>query len=204
MSQHGRMAKLPTVLSIDDLPLAELCAARIDGELMPIDDGWAPVDEPDLPSLRAAAIALRAQRALVIERRSAAWVHGALAAPPALAQFCVPRSARVAVVTALRLVVREVAIEPDEIIEFAHARCTTPLRTGFDLLREHAEHDAEIVAVVAALCASRPGLAARLRVRLDDAARMPHRGLALNRLEHVETSLAADRPPQGDEIVSRR
>ena len=195
------MAKLPNVLSIDDLSLAELCAARIDGELIPIGDGWAPVDEPDLPSLRAAAIALSAPRALVIERRSAAWVHGALASPPALAQFCVPRTARVAAVSAPRLVVREVAIDPDDIIEFPFARCTTPPRTGFDLLRDRAEPDDEVESVVAALCAERPELLAQLRQRLDDATRMPHRGLALERLDRVERSLAID---EGDPAGNRR
>lgn len=187
------MAKLPTVLSIDDLSLAELCAARIDGELMPIDEGWAPVDEPDLPSLRAAAVALRAPRSLVIERRSAAWVHGGLASPPALAQFCVPRTARVAVISAPRLIVREVAIDDDEIIEFPFARCTTTLRTSFDLLREHLEHDLEVEAIVTTLCANDPGLPALLRRRLEGAARMPHRALALRRLDRVEQHLADER-----------
>ena len=45
------------MLGTDDLPLAELCAARIDGDLFAIDEGWAPIDEPDLPSLRAAVVA---------------------------------------------------------------------------------------------------------------------------------------------------
>lgn len=183
------MAKLPNVLSIDDLSIAELCAARIDGELMPIGDGWAPVDEPDLPSLRAAAIAVRAPRALVIERRSAAWVHGALDAPPVLAQFCVPRTARVAVISVPRLVMREVAIEADEIIEFTFARCTTAVRTAFDLLRDRAEEDGEVESIVTALCRGEAGLADRLRRRFDEAIRMPHRGLALERLDRVDAML---------------
>jgi len=202
------MAKLPNVLSIDDLSLAELCAARIDGELMPIGDGWAPVDEPDLPSLRAAAVALRAPRALVVERRSAAWVHGALDAPPMLAQFCVPRTARVALVSAPRVVVREVAIEPDEIIEFPFARCTNVVRTGFDLLREHAEDDGEVESIVTALCRADAKLAARLRRRFDEAIRMPHRGLALDRLDRVDARLVELDPTEFDRArpaaVSRR
>ena len=198
------MAKLPNVLSIDDLSLAELCAARIDGELMTIGDGWAPVDEPDLPSLRAAAVALRAPRSLVIERRSAAWVHGGLASPPMLAQFCVPRTARVAVISAPRLIVREVAIESDEIIEFAFARCTTTLRTAFDLLREHTEHDLEVEGIVAMLAADDPALPARVRRRLDEATRMPHRGLALRRLDRVEGRLADEQAPAARVSVSRR
>ena len=197
------MAKLPNVLSIDDLSLAELCAARIDGELMPIGDGWAPVDEPDLPSLRAAAVALRAPRALVIERRSAAWVHGALDAPPALAQFCVPRTARVAVISVPRLVVREVAIEPDEIIDFPFARCTTAVRTGFDLLRERVEDDGEVESIVAALGRADARLTGQLRRRFDEAIRMPHRGLALERLDRVDATLV-ELDQAGSVGVSRR
>lgn len=69
------------MLGTDDLPLAELCAARLDGELVAIGTGWCPVDEPDLPSLRAAAVAPRLPAPLIVERRSAAWVHGALPSP---------------------------------------------------------------------------------------------------------------------------
>ncbi len=193
MPQHGCMSRLPTVLGTDDLPLAELCAARIDGELMPIEDGWVPVDEPDLPALRAAVVALRAPRALVIERRSAAWVHGALSAPPKLAQFCVPRSARVAVFAARRLVVREVAIAEADIVEYPRARCTSLGRTGFDLLREPIDDD-ELDQLVSALCAMHPWLATELRDRLSDAVRMPHRSLARERLRRVEDAVAAGRP----------
>ncbi|PWC04050.1 hypothetical protein DCE94_07710 [Agromyces badenianii] len=189
MLQHELMAKLPSVLSIDDLPLAELCAARIDGELIALDEAWAPVDEPDLPALRAAAIALRAPRALVIERYSAAWVHGALPAPPPIAQFCVPRSSRVAVITAPRVVVREVALAEIDIVDFAHARCTSLVRTGFDLLREPGHADARPERVVTELCAERAGLFDELGARLALAARMPHRAIALERLDRVETSL---------------
>ncbi|WP_157372760.1 hypothetical protein [Agromyces sp. Root81] len=185
------MARLPSVLGTDDLPLAELCAARIDGEVVPIDDGWAPVDEPDLPGLRAAAVALRAPRVLVIERLSAAWVHGALPAPPSIAQFCVPRTARVAVFSAPRLVVREVVIAGADIIDYPSARCTSPGRTGFDLLREAAATDADPEPVVVELCRMHPGLASELRTRLIDAVRMPHRSLALDRLGRVENELAA-------------
>lgn len=191
MLQHGLMAKLPSVLSTDDLPLAELCAARIDGELIIIDEAWAPVDEPDLPALRASALSLRAPRALVIERFSAAWVHGAVPAPPHLAQFCVPRTSRVAVISAPRLVIREVSIDETDIIEFARVRCTTVARTGFDLLREPGHADPRPERVVAELCAGRPTLIAELRARLVDATRMPHRALALERLHRIES--ASDR-----------
>lgn len=179
------MARLPLVLGTDDLPIAELCAARLDGELFAIDDGWAPVDEPDLPAFRAAVVALRVPRSLVIERLSAAWVHGGLAAPPEVAQFCVPLSSRIAVINDRRATVREVRIDDGEIVEFGSVRCTSVVRTGFDLLREPSLDDTFAEEVVATLIAPRPGLAAALRHRLEAATRMPHKSTALARLDRA-------------------
>jgi hypothetical protein len=189
MSQHWRMARLPVVLGTDDLPIAELCAARLDGEVFAIDDGWAPVDEPDLPAFRAAVVALRVPRPLVIERLSAAWVHGGLDLPPEIAQFCVPLGSRIAVINDHRATVREVRIDEAEIVDFGRVRCTSVVRTGFDLLREPAFGDDLVEEVVGTLMAARPGLASELHNRLDAAARVPHRSTALARLDRAERAL---------------
>lgn len=176
------MSRLPTVLGAVDLPIAELCAARLDGEVFAIDDGWAPVDEPDLPAFRAAVVALRMPRPLVIERMSAAWVHGGLLVAPEIAQFCVPHSARIAVIGDRRAVVREVKLDDGDLVEFGGIRCTSVERTGFDLLRDPGSDDEGVESAVGALIATRPWLASRLRDRLDGAIRMPHKALALARL----------------------
>ena len=182
MPQHGLMSRLPTVLGTDDLPLAELCAARIDGELVAIDDGWAPVDEPDLPSFRAAVVALRVPRALIIERRSAAWVHGALDVPPAVAQFCVPHDERVAVISDHRTQVREVTLGEGDVDDYLGVRCTSAVRTVFDLLRDATSTDEEAISIVARFVAERPDLIEEVDMRLDASRRMPHRALAVERL----------------------
>lgn len=176
------MARLPRVLGTHDLPLAELCAARIDGEVFVIDQGWAPVDEPDLPAFRAEAVALRVPRSLIIERLSAAWVHGALDAPPRLAQFCVPLHERVAVVAGRGTCVREVVIDADDVLALGGARCTTPSRTAVDLLRDPALDDADAELVVARLLALHPGVGEQLGSRLATAHRLPHLALARGRL----------------------
>ncbi|MFD4420109.1 hypothetical protein ACFWN7_01205 [Agromyces sp. NPDC058484] len=194
------MARLPVVLGTDDLPIAELCAARLDGELFAVDDGWAPVDEPDLPAFRAAVVALRAPRRLVVERLSAAWVHGGLATPPAIAQFCVPLSARIAVIGDHRATVREVRIEDSEIIELGGIRCTSIVRTGFDLLREPSFEAALVEQVVGAMIAARSTLGCELRERLDAATRMPHKSAAFARLDRAEASAARS----ADDSFSRR
>ena len=177
------MARLPTVLGTDDLPLAELCAARIDGELVAIDDGWAPVDEPDLPSFRAAVVALRVPRALIIERRSAAWVHGALDMPPAVAQFCVPHDERVAAISDHRTQVREVTLGEGDVDDYRGVRCTSAERTVFDLLRDATSDDEEAISIVARFLAGRPALIEEVGIRLDASRRMPHRALAVERLD---------------------
>jgi hypothetical protein len=191
MPHDGVMAKLPSVLGTDDLPLAELCAARIDGELFAVDEAWTPVDEPDLPAFRAAVVAARAPRTLIVERLSAAWVHGALPAPPRLAQFCVSASERVALVDAPASVIREVRIDDADITRLGGVPCTTVVRTAFDLLRDPALDDATAVGVVAALLGADRQDAALVRQRLHAATRMPHRSKALARLEAAERSAAA-------------
>lgn len=185
MLQHGVMARLPAVLGTDDLPLAELCAARIDGDLFAIDEAWAPIDEPDVPSLRAAVVALRVSRSLIIERLSAAWVHDAVDTPPRTAQFCVPHGSRIATIADRRVSIREVVLTDDEFVELGGVRCTTPARTAFDLLRESSLADADSERIVARLIATRPRLEDQIRERFDRARRMPHRARALVRLDHA-------------------
>ncbi|MBM7504921.1 hypothetical protein ACFPER_15405 [Agromyces aurantiacus] len=177
------MARLPAVLGTDDLPLAELCAARLDGELVRIGTGWCPVDEPDLPALRAAAVASRLPPPLIVERRSAAWVHGGLPAPPAVAQFCVPHESRVAARNDPSSTVREVTITAAEVVELGRIRCTSLDRTVFDLARDTSEDDAGAIAVVRALLAVDPTSAGRVRARIGSARRLPHRAVAQRRLD---------------------
>jgi hypothetical protein len=187
MPQHDLMARLPAVLGTDHLPLAELCAARLDGELFVIDHAWAPVDEPDHPAFRAMVLSMRSPRSLIIERMSAAWVHGAFDDAPTVAQFCVPLDARIAVVDRPRTLVREVRIDDDDIVRFGDHRCTSPTRTAFDLLRDPSLDDDVVVGVVGALQVERPALATALHERLDAAVRMPHRAAARRRLELAES-----------------
>jgi hypothetical protein len=179
------MARLPAVLGTDDLPLAELCAARLDGELVRIGAAWCPVDEPDLPSLRAAVVAPLLPAPLIVERRSAAWVHGALPSPPSVAEFCVPHEARVAVRNDPARVVREVTITASEVVEFGAVRCTGLERTVFDLVRDPSADDASTIAVVAGLVEIAPQAGDRVRARIEAARRLPHKSVALRRLDEA-------------------
>ena len=139
--------RLPLVLSERDLPLAELLAAALDGEVFRVGGAFAPIDEIVGPAHRAHAILDPAPARYIAEQRSAAWVWGAIEAPPAIHEFCVDIGARVTASPARRQHVREVVIEPQEITTFGGVSVTTPLRTAVDLAR-FSEHfgDGEVFA----------------------------------------------------------
>lgn len=127
--------RLPPVLSSTDLPLAELLAARLDGELFRVDDCFCPVDEVEQPAHRASALRAGLSDRLIAEQRSAAWVWGALELPPQPHQLCAAMGARVRPPGAGWVMSREVVIEPWEIVVLGGMQVTTPLRTAVDLAR---------------------------------------------------------------------
>jgi len=179
------MARLSSVLGTDDLSIAELCAARIDGDLIAIAGAWAPIDEPDVPAFRALVVAHSAPRSLIIERMSAAWVHGASLAPPGTAQFCVPIDARISVISDPGIAVREVRIDDAEVVSFGRVRCTSLVRTTFDLLRDTTASDAETVEVVASLLGAHDSLEQSARLKLEATPRLPHKARAFARLDRA-------------------
>jgi hypothetical protein len=127
--------RLPPVLSRHDLPIAELAAARLDGELYRIDDCFSPVDEIEQPRHRARALGARLRDRLIAEQRSAAWIWGAIDSPPTHHELCAAIGARVRPPGVSWMTVREVVISPDEIATIEGILVTTPLRTAVDLAR---------------------------------------------------------------------
>jgi hypothetical protein len=129
------MTRLSPVLSAHDLPMAELCAARLDGELFRLDGCFCPIDEPQVSALRGAALAAVVPDRVIAEQRSAAWVWGAIDQPPTRHELCASSGARVRPPASLRVAVREVVIDELSIAEIGGMRVTTPLRTVVDLAR---------------------------------------------------------------------
>jgi hypothetical protein len=148
----GMAIRQAVLLTVIDIPLAELTAMRLDGDLFAVDDAFSPIDEFESPALRAAAIGRGLNERLIAERWTAAWVLGACP-PPARHTFCTRIEARVAHPTALQGGVREVAIEDDECLSIGPLMVTTPLRTIGDLVRfDHDTSDAgRVPAAVTAL-----------------------------------------------------
>jgi hypothetical protein len=126
--------RLPAVLSDRDLPFVELQAARLDGELYAVDECFSPIDEIEQQRHRAASLAALTSDRLIAEQRSAAWVYGALSLPPSRHEFCADTRARVRP-SAPRFALREVVIDPGDVLEIGGMGVTTPLRTVLDLAR---------------------------------------------------------------------
>ncbi|MWC00271.1 hypothetical protein, partial [Agromyces seonyuensis] len=186
------MPRLPDVLTTADLPLAELCAARIDGDLVRLAAGWTAVDEPDLRETRAAAIAVDVPGGLIAVRFTAAWVHGAVDAPPVVGQFASDIAKRRSSILAPTIEHSELVLASGDLARYAGVPCTTPERTAYDLARDRQADDERVVPALTRLLAGRTDVAARVAERLD-VPHLPHAALARGRLAAALRHLAAGR-----------
>jgi hypothetical protein len=123
------------VLSSIDLPLAELSAARLDGELFAINDCFIPIDTPAGSEHRALSVLHGQPERVIAERRTAAWIWGAIETPCWPHELCVGSAARVRSSGSGWASIREVVIQPGDIAVIAGVQVTTPLRTVVDLAR---------------------------------------------------------------------
>ncbi|MBC7723180.1 MAG: hypothetical protein H7146_00290 [Burkholderiaceae bacterium] len=143
---------LPPVLTRDDLPEAELCAARLDGEVFELGECFWPVDTFEGAAERGASLAAVLPRRLIAERLTAAWVHGAVSSLPRPLQLAVDTSARYRS-PGERVELREVVLEAGDTEVHGGLTVTSPRRTVIDLARFSAGFgDAERM-IVAALAA---------------------------------------------------
>jgi hypothetical protein len=174
------MSRLDSVLTEDDLPLGELWAACRDGELVPLSSSaFTFADLPQTPVIRALAVQPVLGHRMIIERHSAAWVHGALDTPPRLHTIAV-RYAHRSNASRDLATVREVVVRPGDTTLIAGLEITTPMRTAADLARDRGFSDADDAPVITRLLAG-SGLP-ECRDYLGRARNLPHKALALQRI----------------------
>ncbi|WP_101845642.1 type IV toxin-antitoxin system AbiEi family antitoxin [Zhihengliuella sp. ISTPL4] len=115
------------------LSLAELCAARLDGHVVEIGDAYIPADLPESADVRASSIAFLVQEGSAACGPTAAWIHGARDAPPAVhhVRRCVERRVRPRLHA--RVVFHDTAIPAREVEELGGIRVSIPVRTMCDL-----------------------------------------------------------------------
>jgi hypothetical protein len=123
------------VLDPMQFSVAERSALRLDGECVPLGLSDVPVGMPIGPAERAASLAAATCRYdLVVELRSAAWVHGAAVGVPSPLTLAmdVERTGRRSLHSPAP---REVRFRRADLERIGGVLVTTPLRTAFDLLR---------------------------------------------------------------------
>jgi len=183
------MTRLDSVLSPANLPLAELCAARIDGDLYSIDECFSPIDAIESASERAAAVRAIAADRLIAERDTAAWIRGAQDGPPAVHTFCARTTARTRSTTR-RAIVREVVIDENEFDVIAGMPVTTALRTALDITRHSLRFDAPTAMLVRRLLDLGNHSLGQCARELDRRPNLPGKKRAIVRLQ-----IALELPP---------
>ncbi|KZX21268.1 hypothetical protein [Rathayibacter tanaceti] len=186
--------RLPSVLVPGDLPLAELCAARLDGELIAVDEGFLLADLPLGAAERAASLAALLPRGVVADRLSAAWVHGALLVPPRMHSAAIDRRKRLRPPATTRLRCHEVLLGDGDVVVLSGTSVTTPVRTLIDLART--EEDPRTLRALSR--ASRTGLD-RLLDRLASGPTIAGRRIVERRLR-----TALESAPPGDQPAFTR
>lgn len=181
--------RLPDLLPPSLLPPTEFAAMRLDGELYRVGSGWRPVDLPETAEARADAVAAEVGTAVVLDRATAAWVHGAAHSAPHVLTGCVPITARVAAGTRRRVELRELRLVEDELVQLGGVRVTDLARTAIDLLRgSWGPSERDVVAALVGMCG-----VAEVRDRLADRRFAAHRARTVARLAEVEAGVPDDR-----------
>ncbi|MGF3055259.1 type IV toxin-antitoxin system AbiEi family antitoxin [Microbacterium sp. YY-01] len=121
----------------EKLSLAELCAARLDGDVVELGEGYTPADSIDTEVWRAASIStlLPSLDSFAFVGPSAAWIHGAGDGAPY--EHAVRRTGkrRTTDVGRPRLTVHDTPLPSSDVMLVGRVSVTTPDRTLFDLAR---------------------------------------------------------------------
>ncbi|WP_191089312.1 SAM-dependent methyltransferase [Microbacterium radiodurans] len=122
----------------DRLSHAELSAARLDGDVVEIGEGFMPADAVETTALRALSLRPLARPGLALTHGSAAWVHGVRPEPPTRHHLQRLGDRRTMFIVSARVRFRDGRMPPEHTVELAGVAVTTLERTLVDLLRADA------------------------------------------------------------------
>ncbi|MBZ4486370.1 type IV toxin-antitoxin system AbiEi family antitoxin [Microbacterium sp. cx-55] len=164
------------------LSSAELSAACLDGHLVELGEGYVPADTVETSWLRAASLRAIAGTELAAILTSAAWVHGALAEPPARHRLQRASPQRIHEPIGRRFVYRDPQLPAGDIVRIAEVAVTTPARTVADLARSATPTD---LAALQGFVDTDPQVLADGCELLRTSTRMPHKRAAIEILEDL-------------------
>lgn len=174
------------------LSVAELSAARLDGDLVEIGEGYMPADAVESTATRAASLRSICGSRLVVGSWSAAWVYGALPEPPSRHSVMRGAAHRVGNLIDRRAIFHDVGVEDRDVSDVEGVLVTSPLRTVIDVARrirdpEHRERATSVVGAMigAGLVDPREAIS-----RIGSGARLPGSQAARRELErHLDGSI---------------
>lgn len=175
---------LAPVLTADDLTWQELQAARLDGDVYDLGDGFCLVGEVEGPPHRARAVLAARSRRLIAELTTAAWIWGAHPHPARL-RFAVTPDARARLSPATGIAVREIVYTDGDLRDVDGFAVTSPIRTALDLARDDDIDDDDRNATVARLAAIATFGLDEAMAALRSRAGIPSRGIAEDRLRRA-------------------
>lgn len=179
----------PFLYFVDDrLSVAELSAARLDGDLVELGDAYIPADAVETRGLRAGSMRDILGVTLAATHLSAAWIHGGLDEPPARHTVQRAVSRRLHQVLSRRIVYRDPNVDIDDLLLIGGVWVTTPARTLADLARVN--DDAHTIAA-RQLAERFPGLCAEAIAWLKGHGIVPHKRPALAFLQGLDARQSA-------------
>ena len=168
----------------DRLTVPELSAARIDGHVVDLGEGYIPADLVESPSARAAAIASLVPVDTAASGPSAAWVHGAGDGPPARHHVRRAVSPRIRPARPSRVILHDTALPRAHVVLIGGVPVMTPERTMVDLaLGLH--RDESLRRWMLLLAHAEPRLVPAALVALDTMIRVPGKRAGRGALERL-------------------
>ncbi|MFJ4996953.1 type IV toxin-antitoxin system AbiEi family antitoxin [Microbacterium sp. NPDC088619] len=166
------------------LTIPELSAARIDGHLVDLGEGYIPADLIETPSARAAAIATLVPVHTAASGPSAAWIHGAGDTPPARHHVRRAVSHRIRPALPPRVILHDTALARTDVVLLGGVPVMSPERTMVDLaLGLH--RDESLRRWMLLLAHAEPGLVRIALSELDTMIRVPGKLAGRGALERL-------------------
>lgn len=189
---------LPSVLTGNDLPLSELSAARLDGDVVAFDECFLPTDAADTLLARADALREVVGTRVVADTATALWITGIRSQAPRIHTVAIDRAHRAPYPPSGRVTLHETRLLPGDFGRAGSMRVTTPTRTAYDLTRGNSFGEVECHYLAALL--GRSTTASAVRARLAVVPNLPGRHRALERLSRAVAG-ACGLAPSGDPLI---
>lgn len=186
--RHTAAMASPFLYFVDDrLSLAELTAARLDGDVVELGDAFIPADAIETRGLRAGSLVGLLGDTLAATHLTAAWVHGAIPDPPARHTVQRATTRRLHYTPARIVHYRDLVIDARDLESIGGVQVTTRVRTLVDLCRVDDDQHARAARLLAA---GDGELVAAALARLE-AGSLPHKRAAIALLHGIAAAQGA-------------